>query len=71
MLDLAYIRELEHACGIFEYISATIASRIVDGEPEEKVVGDVLARCSHLLTVRDISLATLGLLLLDERGRES
>jgi hypothetical protein len=41
MLDSMY-RQLEHACGVFEYISATIASRIVDGEPEEKVVGDVL-----------------------------
>jgi hypothetical protein len=42
MLDSMYIGQLEHACGVFEYISATIASRIVDGEPEEKVVGDVL-----------------------------
>jgi hypothetical protein len=70
MLDSMY-RQLEHACGVFEYISATIASRIVDGEPEEKVVGDVLMSCSHLLTVRDISLATSGLILLDERVRGS
>jgi hypothetical protein len=64
-------RQLEHACGVFEYISATITSRIADEESEERVVGDVLMSCSHLLTAPDISLATSGLILLDERARES
>jgi hypothetical protein len=64
--DIKLARDIQHALGVFEHLTALAAAHIAEGEPESLAVEETVVRFKHRIGMRDLSLVNSALALLHE-----